>query len=125
MRCEESSGTGQQTGCCQHLQRCELSVGCCGAQEHIHQDYANNTLLTPCRGPDCWGAPQEVQVMTSTQITTKPLTKSFGCHIHPLIFWLRMGIGQALLYLSDVEEAGGPTAVRTSRETHRRNQHGV
>ena len=43
--------------------------------------------------------------------------------MHPLIFWLRMGIGQALLYLSDVEEAGGPTAVRTSRETHRRNQH--
>ncbi len=49
-------------------------------------------------------------------ITTKPLTKSFGCHIHPLILWLRMAIGQALLYLSDVEEAGGPTAVRTSRE---------
>ena len=44
-------------------QRCELSVGCCGTQEHIHQDYANNTLLTPCRGPDCWGTPQEVQVM--------------------------------------------------------------
>ena len=50
--------------------------------------------------------------MTSTQSTTQPLTEPFGCHIHPLIFWLRMGIGQALLYLSDVEEAGGPTAVR-------------
>ena len=47
----------------------------------------------------------------------KTFDEIFWLPIHPLIFWLRMAIGQALLYLSDVEEAGGPTAVRTSRET--------